>query len=202
VAECAIALMWASARGFATMDHRMRAGRWLGIEGVQLTGKTLGLIGFGGVAAGVARLALGSGMKLLAWNRTPRAYPNVEFLSLNEVIAQARRLAHLRLTDETKGILSRQRIAAMKPGVILVGDLPRIILAASRGRMVGLAAEIADGLVFANGSLSHMTAALGALPAAKRNDPHFSSPIGSAPASAMTRPKPGQCSGARWRITR
>jgi len=42
VAECAIALMWASARGFAPMDRGMRAGRWLGIEGVQLTGKTLG----------------------------------------------------------------------------------------------------------------------------------------------------------------
>ena len=46
VAECAIALMWASARGFARMDRGMRAGRWLGIEEVQLTGKTLGLVGF------------------------------------------------------------------------------------------------------------------------------------------------------------
>src|SRR4249920_3533545 len=44
VAECAVALMWASARGFAPMDRGMRAGRWLGIEGVQLTGKTLGLV--------------------------------------------------------------------------------------------------------------------------------------------------------------
>jgi D-3-phosphoglycerate dehydrogenase / 2-oxoglutarate reductase len=37
VAECAIALMWASAKGFARMDRGMRAGQWLGIEGVQLT---------------------------------------------------------------------------------------------------------------------------------------------------------------------
>jgi alkanesulfonate monooxygenase SsuD/methylene tetrahydromethanopterin reductase-like flavin-dependent oxidoreductase (luciferase family) len=54
-----------------------------------------------------------------------------------------------------------------------IGALPPIILAALRRRMVALAAEIGDGLVFANGSLSHMTAALGALPAAKRNDPNF-----------------------------
>jgi D-3-phosphoglycerate dehydrogenase len=60
VAECAIALMWAAARGFVPMDRGMRSGRWLGIEGVQLTGKTLGLVGFGGVAAEVARIALGS----------------------------------------------------------------------------------------------------------------------------------------------
>jgi len=103
------------------MDRGMRAGRWLGIEGVQLTGKTLGLIGFGGVAAEVARLALSSGIKVTAWNRNPRAYPGVEFLSLDEVLAHSDVVSlHLLLTDETKGLLSRQRIAAMKPGVILV----------------------------------------------------------------------------------
>ena len=53
----------------------MRDGRWLRSEGTQLTGKTLGLIGFGGIAAEVARLALGIGMKVLAWNRTPKAQP-------------------------------------------------------------------------------------------------------------------------------
>jgi D-3-phosphoglycerate dehydrogenase / 2-oxoglutarate reductase len=121
VAECAIALMWASARGFVPMDRGMRTGRWLGIEGVQLTGKTLGLVGFGGVAAEVARIALGAGIKVAAWNRNPRAYPGVEFLSLDEVLAQSDVVSlHLLLTDETKGLLSRERIAAMKPGVILV----------------------------------------------------------------------------------
>ena len=54
-----------------------------------------------------------------------------------------------------------------------IGALPPIILAALRKRMVALAAEIAHGLVFANGSLSHMAASLAVLPAAKRNDPNF-----------------------------
>ena len=58
VAECAIALMWAAARGIAAMDREMRAGNWLREDGMQLTGKTLGLIGFGGIAAEVARIAL------------------------------------------------------------------------------------------------------------------------------------------------
>lgn len=121
VAECAIALMWASVKGFARMDRGMRAGQWLGIEGVQLTGKTLGLVGFGGVAAEVARIALGSGMKVIAWNRSPRAYPGVEFVSLEQVLAQSDVVSlHLLLTDETRGLLSRERIAAMKPGVVLV----------------------------------------------------------------------------------
>lgn len=121
VAECAIALMWASARGLSRMDRGMRAGQWLGVEGVQLTGKTLGLVGFGGIAAEVARLALGSGLKVVAWNRSPRAYPGVEFGALDWVLARGDVVSlHLLLTEETRGFLSRQRIAAMKPGVILV----------------------------------------------------------------------------------
>ena len=72
VAESTIALMWAAARGIARMDREMRAGNWLREDGMQLTGKTLGLIGFGGIAAEVARIALGSGMRVLAWNRSPK----------------------------------------------------------------------------------------------------------------------------------
>ena len=60
VAECAIALMWEGARGLAKMDRGIRAGNWLRDDAMQLTGKTLGLIGFGGIAAEVARIALGS----------------------------------------------------------------------------------------------------------------------------------------------
>jgi alkanesulfonate monooxygenase SsuD/methylene tetrahydromethanopterin reductase-like flavin-dependent oxidoreductase (luciferase family) len=54
-----------------------------------------------------------------------------------------------------------------------IGELPPIILAALRKRMVALAAEIADGLVFANASRSHVGASLSVLPATKRNDPNF-----------------------------
>ncbi len=54
-----------------------------------------------------------------------------------------------------------------------IGALPPIILAALRRRMVALAAEIGDGVVFANASRSHMAQSLGALPAHKRDDPNF-----------------------------
>ena len=50
VAEHAIALMWAAARGVARMDRGMREGQWIRTEGLELTGKTIGLIGFGGIA--------------------------------------------------------------------------------------------------------------------------------------------------------
>ena len=121
VAECAIALMWAAARGIAKMDREMRAGNWLREDGMQLTGKTLGLIGFGGIAAEVARIALGSGMKVIAWNRSPKQFSGVEFVSIEALLAQSDVVSlHLLLNDETRGFLSRERIHAMKPGVILV----------------------------------------------------------------------------------
>jgi D-3-phosphoglycerate dehydrogenase / 2-oxoglutarate reductase len=121
VAECAIALMWTSARGFARMDREMRAGNWLRTDALQLTGRTLGLIGFGGIAREVARLASGAGMKVLAWNRTARTYPGVSFVPLAQLLADSDVVSlHLTLNDATKNFLSRERIAAMRPGAILI----------------------------------------------------------------------------------
>jgi D-3-phosphoglycerate dehydrogenase len=121
VAECAFALMWAAARGLATMDRALREGRWLRTEGLQLRGKTLGLVGFGGIAQELARLALGAGMQVLAFNRTPRQHAGVEFVGVDALLARSHVVSlHLLLDDETRGFLSRQRIAAMRDGAILV----------------------------------------------------------------------------------
>jgi D-3-phosphoglycerate dehydrogenase / 2-oxoglutarate reductase len=135
VAECAIALMWAAARGIAQMDREMRNGNWLRDDGMQLAGKTLGLIGFGGIAAEVARIALGSGMRVVAWNRSTKKFPGVEFVEIDTLLAQSDVVSlHLLLNDETRGFLSSARIAAMKRGVILVNT--------ARGAMVDEAAMI------------------------------------------------------------
>lgn len=121
VAECAFALMWAAARGLPEMDRAMRAGTWLRREAIQLTGKTVGLVGFGGIAAEMARLCRGIGMRVLAWNRTPKAHPDVTFVPLERLLAESDVVSlHLLLTDETRGFLSAARIAAMKPGVLLI----------------------------------------------------------------------------------
>jgi len=103
------------------MDRGIRAGTWLRDDGMQLTGKTLGLIGFGGIAAEVARIALGSGMRVIAWNRSPKKFHGVEFVELDELVDEADVVSiHLLLNDETRGLVSRACIEAMKPGVILV----------------------------------------------------------------------------------
>jgi D-3-phosphoglycerate dehydrogenase / 2-oxoglutarate reductase len=121
VAECAIGLMWSAAKGFGEMDRAMRAGTWQRRDGIELAGKTLGLVGFGGIAAVVARIAAGCGMRVLAWNRTPKSQPGVTFVPLEHLLAESHVVSlHLLLTDETRGFISRARIAAMRPGVILV----------------------------------------------------------------------------------
>src|SRR6266702_1386246 len=135
VAECAIALMWSAAKGFARMDREMRAGNWLRSDGIELTGKTIGLIGFGGIAAEVARIAAGSGMNVLAWNRTPKTHPGVEFVTLERLLAESHVVSlHLLLNDDTRNFLSTERIAAMRPGVILINT--------ARGAVVDEAAMI------------------------------------------------------------
>ena len=136
VAEHTIALMWAAARGLAVMDRGMREGQWVRTEGMQLTGKTLGLLGFGGIAAEVARIAAGSGMRVIAWNRSPKSAPDVTFVGLDTLLAESDVLSvHLLLTDETRGFLSAERLARLRPGAMLVNT--------ARGALVDEAAMIA-----------------------------------------------------------
>ncbi|XQM34202.1 Phosphoglycerate dehydrogenase [Cupriavidus sp. H19C3] len=143
VAECAFALMWAAARNFARMDREMRAGHWLRSDAVQLTGKTIGLVGFGGIAQELARLARGMGMRVLAWNRTPRTHDGVTFVDLDTLLAQSDVVSlHLLLTDETRGMISAERIASMRDGAILINtargalvDEDAMIAALQRGKL-------------------------------------------------------------------
>ena len=108
VAEHTIALMWAAARGLARMDGGMRAGNWIRTEGLELTGKTIGLLGFGGIAAEVARIAAGSGMRVLAWNRSSKSAVGVTFVDLDTLLAESDVLSvHLLLNDVSSRVNRR-----------------------------------------------------------------------------------------------
>jgi len=136
VAEHAFALMWAAARNLCFMDRAIRAGEWRRAEGRQLTGKTLGLVGFGGIGREMARLGLGIGMRVIAWNRTPRQMAGVTFLPLDQVLAESDVVSlHLLLNDETRGILDAARLSRLKPGAILVNT--------ARGALIDEAALVA-----------------------------------------------------------
>ena len=119
VAEHTIALLVASCRDIARMDREVRAGTWVPHEGVQLLGKTLGVIGLGGIGGEVARIGRGLGMEVIAWNRTPK--PGAPLVALEELLERADVISmNLTLNDETRGFLGPAQFAAMKPGVIFV----------------------------------------------------------------------------------
>lgn len=118
VAEHTITLAMAAARSVARMDREVRAGTWRQIEGVQMFGKTLGVLGMGGIGHEVARIAAGIGMQVLAWNRSPIAHPTVE---LDELLSRSDILCVcLALNDHTHHFLDHAKLSRTKPGVILI----------------------------------------------------------------------------------
>ncbi|WP_265571761.1 phosphoglycerate dehydrogenase [Sphingomicrobium nitratireducens] len=126
-AEHAIALMFALARQLPEADASTQAGKWEKSKfmGVELTGKTLGLIGAGNIGSIVASRALGLKMKVVAYDPflTPeRAVEmGVEKVDLDALLGRADFITlHTPLTDETRGILSREALAKTKKGVRII----------------------------------------------------------------------------------
>lgn len=121
VAEHAMGLVFAAARHIATMHGMVRSGGWRPMQGMELKGKTLGIIGLGGIGREMARIARGVGLKPVAFNRSAIADPPVPMVTLDELLAQSDIVSlHLGLNDATRSFLDRARLAKTKPGVIVV----------------------------------------------------------------------------------
>src|SRR5258706_12712930 len=147
VAEHTIALMMACARGVARMDGEIRRGTWQTLEGIQLKGRTLGLIGLGGIGREVARIGAALGMTVIAWNRTARPDAGVTPVALDDLLARADVVSvHLTLGDETKGFMNDARLQKLKRGAILINT--------ARGAVVdeaALARHLASGHIASAG---------------------------------------------------
>jgi D-3-phosphoglycerate dehydrogenase len=146
VAEHAMGLVFAAARHIATMHGIVRSGGWRPMQGMELRGKTLGILGLGGIGAEMARIAQGVGLKVIAWNRTPK--PGT--LALDEVLAKSDILSlHLVLNDQTRGFLDRERLGKTRSGVIIVNtaragvvDEPVLIELLKSGRVGHYATDV------------------------------------------------------------
>jgi D-3-phosphoglycerate dehydrogenase / 2-oxoglutarate reductase len=144
VAEHAVALMFAAARQLAIMDRGLRQGRWETLNSIELAGKTLGVIGTGGIGKAMIRLGTGLGMRVIAWNRSgvPADLP-CEAVTLEELLASADVVSlHLVLNDQTRGFLDARRLGLMKPGAIFINtargaivDEPALVAALEAGRI-------------------------------------------------------------------
>lgn len=126
VAEHALAMMLATARHLGRLDRSMRQGCWdQSIPGLELRGKKLGLVGFGGIGARFAALARAIGMTVRVWTRNPspqRARQHgIEFADLDAILRDSDVLSvHAALTPDTEGLLDSRALALTKPGVIII----------------------------------------------------------------------------------
>jgi D-3-phosphoglycerate dehydrogenase len=155
-AEHAIAMIMALARQIPAADRRTQAGEWPKNDfmGVEVTSKTLGLVGAGNIGSIVASRALGLKMKVIAYDPflTPeRAVEmGVEKVDLGALIERADFITlHTPLTDETRNILSRERLAQCKKGVRIVncargGLIDEVALkeALDSGQVAGAALDV------------------------------------------------------------
>ncbi|SKA14295.1 phosphoglycerate dehydrogenase [Consotaella salsifontis] len=143
-AEHAIAMMFGLARQLPAADASTQAGKWEKnrFMGIEITGKTLGIIGCGNIGSIVATRAVGLKMKVIAYDpflSTDRAaHLGVEKVELDELFHRADFITlHTPLTDKTRGVIDADAIAMMKRGV-------RIINCARGGLVVE--ADLVEGL--------------------------------------------------------
>ncbi len=128
-ADAAFALLLAAARRVAEGDRFIRAGNWRPDNrwspdfflGKDVSGATLGIVGLGAIGQAVARRAQGFDMRVLGWTPSGREVAGVENVSLEEVLQCSDFVSvHLALNSATRNLLDAEKIAAMKPGAILI----------------------------------------------------------------------------------
>ena len=155
VAEHALALMLAAARHLPRLDRALRAGTWeQSLPGVELKGRRLGIVGFGGIARRLVELAGGIGMEVVIWTRDPEGrelpHPAARFASFEEVLGDSDVLSlNIALTPETQGLLGIEALARLKPGAILVNtsrggliDETALLAALDSGRLAAAALDV------------------------------------------------------------
>lgn len=154
VAELALSAMISLLRDVQQADARARAGGTKkGLRAGRLQGKTIGLIGTGAIGLRLARLLQPFGVRLLAHSRSRRPEAEalgITYLPLEEVLKQSDIVSlHTPLTAETRGLLSRERLALMKPGAFLINtargavvDSAALAEALREGSLAGAAIDV------------------------------------------------------------
>ncbi|GAB6280253.1 MAG: 2-hydroxyacid dehydrogenase [Thermovirga sp.] len=126
VAELTISLLLAVMKRLVACNDVARGKQAEGcMEGRELFGKTVGIVGTGAVGLHVARVLKAFGCELLGYSRTPKkeaeVWTGMEYVTIEELLSRSDVVSlHLPLTPETEGFLNRDRIALMKQGAILI----------------------------------------------------------------------------------
>ena len=157
VSSHAIALLLAVARKIVAADRAVRAGAWH-IKPIvplhRIAGRTLGLLGFGNIARATGRKGRALGLEVIAYdpylNASVFRDEGVRAVDLRTCLSEADMLSiHLPLTEETRGIISREALGLMKPGAVLVNtsrgpvvDEAALVEALRSGRLAGAGLDV------------------------------------------------------------
>jgi len=152
VAEHTLALLLDLAKLIIISDRRYSKGTYKLQMGFELKGKTLGIIGLGNIGSRVAELAKGIGMKVIAYNRSPKTMEGVEMKSLEEVLTESDAISlHTTHEEANKFLIGKEQLAKMKDGVIIVNTVDRELVdedamaeALKSGKIYGYAYEGED----------------------------------------------------------
>lgn len=152
VAELTVAYMLALARSIPEMTASLKAGKWekKRFVGVEVAGKTLGLIGSGRIGSAVAHKARGLDMEVIAFDPYVSELPGVRLVSLDELLSAADYISlHVPHTPETHHILNAEAFAKMKTGVRIINcarggtiDEDALISAIEGGKVAGAALDV------------------------------------------------------------
>ena len=157
VAEHVIMVTLALLRRFRRVDHDLRHGGWLAgrahsDHGLDLAGRTLGIVGSGNIGKAIFRIARhGFGLDVVANSRSPSSVPDgARYLPIDDLVEAADIVVLCcPLTPETTGLMSRDRIGRMRPGALLVNvsrgpvvDDEALIEALAAGRIGGAALDV------------------------------------------------------------
>jgi D-3-phosphoglycerate dehydrogenase len=151
IAEHSLALLLAVARRLPVTDARVRQGEWPRGSSMQLSGKTLGVIGLGAIGRQFARIGQGIGMRVICWTMNPN--PSLGFALVPDLDTLLRESdvvsMHLRLSGRTQHMLGRAQFAMMKKGAIFLNtargpivDEAALIEALESGHLAGAGLDV------------------------------------------------------------
>lgn len=152
VAELAVGLMLALARSIPLSDSRIKTGGWERHKGIELEGKTLGIVGCGKIGRIVATLATGLGMRVLGHDPFATDSSELPLVPLDALLAESNVITlHCPPPGDGSPLLDARRLGLTRAGVLIVNtarheliDIPALVAAIDRGHVAGAALDVFD----------------------------------------------------------
>lgn len=152
VAELALAHMFALSRNIAYATQSIKEGKWekKTLKGIELAGKTLGIIGIGRIGKELAKKAKALGMKVIAYDPYVKEVEGVDMVDLDELLSKADFISiHTPLTNETRHLIGTKEFDKMKKGAMLINcarggvvDENALLSALKSGKLGGAALDV------------------------------------------------------------